>query len=200
MPVSPARYGCRMSKHWKPQTVPLKPSRIRRDPVRLAPAPPPRRELSQAAVREREIRGGIAGVLLVAVTLVVATIGISWATFSRGDPQAAANAGRFGQCYNASGPNCVVDGGTIYVRGQKVQIAGIQAPGIQGARCDAERERGIDAAVQLAELLNKGVVTIAGPTGHAKIIEVDGSDVGEAMIARNLARRDLGEPANWCGK
>lgn len=189
-----------MSKHWKPQTVPLKPSRIRRDPVRLAPAPPPRRELSHAAVREREIRSGIAGVLLVTAALIAAIVGISWATFSRDDPAADARAHRFGQCYNSSGLNCVIDGGTIQVRGQRIAIGGIEAPRIQGARCDAERERGIDAAVQLAELLNKGVVTIAGPTGHAKTVEVDGSDVGEAMIARNLARRDLGEPANWCGE
>jgi endonuclease YncB( thermonuclease family) len=193
-----------MSKHWKPQTVPLKPSRIRRDPVRLAPAPPPRRELSHAAVREREIRSGIAGVLLVTAALIAAIVGISWATFSRDDPAADARAHRFGQCYNSSGLNCVIDGGTIQVRGQRIAIAGIEAPRIQGARCDAERDRGIDAAVQLAELLNRGQVTVAraapGSFGTAaRKVEVNGSDVGEAMIARGLARPDLGEPTDWCG-
>src|SRR5689334_7530370 len=99
-----------MSKHWRPSkaTVALntaqpavKPSRIRREPVRLQAV-----AKAEPVSREREIAGGVVGILLVAAALVTAIIGISAATLFRDDPNAAAEAARFGQCYNAGGPNC----------------------------------------------------------------------------------------------
>ncbi len=35
---------------------------------------------------------------------------------------------RFGLCHSGGGSNCVVDGDTFYLRGDKVRIAGIDAP------------------------------------------------------------------------
>jgi endonuclease YncB( thermonuclease family) len=193
----------RVSKPWKPgrKAVELRPSRIRRDPVRLESNA--RIERAAAVVsREREIWGGVAGVLLLAVALAVLAIGISVATYSRYDAAAAARDARFGQCYNG-GRNCVIDGDTIYVAGERVEIAGIEAPRIQSARCPDERNRGIETAVQLAELLNSGSVAVS-PTfsdvygREVRKVEVDGRDVGLAMIGRDLARRYDGTAQPWC--
>lgn len=197
-----------MSKHWKPRkpTVALRPSqrpsRIRREPVRLE-----QRELdpvkAEANAREREMWGGVAGVLLFAGGLAVLVIGISAATIFHDDRAAAARAARFGQCYN-SGPNCVVDGDTIRVAGRTVAIAGVEAPQIQGARCADERAQGIEAAVRLADLLNSGRVTIGAPFsdpyGRAvRKVRVGGEDVAATLIDAGVAREYGGSSPGWCG-
>jgi endonuclease YncB( thermonuclease family) len=195
-----------VSKHWTPrkQTValePARPSRIRRDPVRLES----KAALRKTVVRtdEQEMLGGVTGVLLFAAAIAVIVIGVSIATIVRNDPAAAARAMRFGQCYNADGPNCVLDGATIRIRGEKSSIAGIDAPQIQGAKCAAERTQGIDAAVKLADLLNSGRVSASGASRDAagrevRKVTVNGEDVGAAMIDAGAARKAGDEPASWC--
>jgi hypothetical protein len=193
-----------VSKHWKPrkQTVELQPSRIRREPVRLDSKA--RVAETEERVREREMWGGVTGVVLFAVALAAAAVGVSAVTILHDDPGAAARAARWGQCYNADGPNCVLDGGTIYVARQKVEIAGLEAPQIQNARCADERSRGIDAAVRLADLLNSGRVTVSGAfrgqDGRVvRKVAVDGEDVGAAMVDADVAR-EPGSDFDWCAK
>ena len=198
-----------MSKLWNPrkQTVALdggaapRVSRIRREPVRkltevdIAKA--------DASKREREMWGGVTGVVLFAVALAMIIVGTAVATVFYGNLDAEAEARHFGQCYNAFGPNCVIDASTIRAGGETVRIAGIDAPSIQDAQCEAERSRGIDAAVRLANLLNSGKVTV-GPasldrTGRdVRSVDVGGRDAGEAMIAMRLGHRD-DSGAGWCG-
>ena len=109
-----------MSKHWKPdkKTVVLspaaRPSRIRREPVQLNPNVParPQRPINY---REIELYGGIAGILVFAALIAAMIIGLAVFTVFRDDPDADVRALQFSQCYNAQGPNCVLDGGTIYV-------------------------------------------------------------------------------------
>lgn len=193
-----------VSKHWKPgrQTLAVRPSRIRRDPVPLESSA--RVKEAEINSREREMWGGIAGVLLFALAIVVVTIGISVATIFHDDPAAAARTAQFGQCYNAQGPNCVLDGDTIYVGGVKVEIAGMEAPRIRDARCSSERDRGIEAASRLADLLNSGRVTASGTfldqSGRdVRSVQVKGHDVGEAMISSGLARSYAGAKRQpWC--
>lgn len=199
-----------MSKHWKPgrETVALRPSRIRRVNApapgsRIRRVPPPVQKKVEPPSEEREILGGLAGVLLVCTAIVALTVGVSVATIFRGDPAAAARAARFGQCYNAPGPNCVLDGDTIEFGGAKLEIAGIEAPKIDGARCSNERERGIQAAVRLADLLNRGKVATAGevaePDGQTRTkVEVNGLDVGLAMVNAGVVQDSADGPGSWC--
>ena len=195
-----------MSKHFTPpaRKAPLKPSRIRRQPVKLVPDAP------AAAVRKpvrlsdtEQMWFGVTGVLIFAAALVVLTVAAAIFTFTRDDPDAAARAARFAQCYNASGPNCVLDGDTMYVAGKKVEIAGITAPQIQGAQCDAERDKGIDAAVQLESLLNSGKVTVSPPSRDfygrvAQTVQVNGADVGQMLMNSGAVRQYDGTNRSWC--
>ena len=187
-----------MSKHWKPgkKTVELnpapRPSRIRREPVQLNPNVParPQRPINY---REIELYGGIAGILLFAALIAAMIIGLAIFTVFRDDPAADARALQFSQCYNAQGPNCVLDGDTIYVDNQRVEVAGIDAPSIADAKCDAEHDRGIAAATELAMILNSGPVTLGEPfrdslTGRTvRKVEVKGRDVAPRMIADDVA-------------
>jgi endonuclease YncB( thermonuclease family) len=184
------------------KTVELRPSRIRRDPIRLEG----NERRTAARSPEQEIWGGVAGVLAIAVLLVVVIVGLGAATIFRDDPDAAAREERFAQCYNAEGSNCVLDGGTIYWAGDKVRIAGMDAPQILGAQCRLERERGIDAAVKLVALLNGGKVTVgpefrdeSGREVHK--VMVDGNDVAKTMISAGSARKPSEtEAPNWCAE
>ena len=194
-----------MSKPFKPgaKSVAVRPSRIRRDPVRV----PTEAELKQAEVdkREREKWRAFGGVIFFAAGIAALAIGISVATYSRYDPAAAAaEAARFRQCYNGANGNCVLDGDTLRVGGQWLEIAGLDAPEIQGATCGEERTRGISAAVRLADLLNGGEVTVGDPFrdqyGRAvRTVQVDGKDVAKAMIAAGVAKSYIGEKRKYCG-
>ena len=197
-----------MSKPWKPgkTTVqleaPARPSRIRRDPVRINSNLPVKRE-RPSNLRERELFGGIAGVLIFGTAIGAGVIALSIFTVFHDDPAADARAAQFSQCYNAEGPNCVLDGDTIYAGGERVQIAGIEVPRIADAKCDREHDRGIDAAVQLALLLNSGPVTLGAVTRDAsgravRKVEVKGRDVALRLIGQGFAR-EAGSSSNWCG-
>jgi endonuclease YncB( thermonuclease family) len=190
-----------VSKPWKPgrQTVELRPSRIRREPVRL--------QAAAAAVprsRERELRMVAIGVVLVAAALAGLVVGVSEVTSHR---QAAAPvSAAFGHCHTSAGPNCVLDGGTFYLAGQKIAIAGLDAPQMHPSRCAQEARIGTDSAVMLRELLNRGPVTLinTGPDrdGQGRLlrkVEVKGVDVATVMIDAGVAR-ELGAagPRNWC--
>lgn len=157
----------------------------------------------QVASEGREIWGGIAGVVLIAVALAVAILGISIATIFHDDSGAADSAGRFGQCLTEYGPNCVVDGDTIHVGGVTVVIAGIEAPAIEDARCSDERNEGIQAAVRLADLLSSGEVVVSpafrdefGREVHK--VQVKGDDVAGKMVGEGLVRRYDGLNRGWC--
>ena len=198
-----------MSKHWNPgadvpalgrsriRREPARPSRIRREPIRLE-----KKEATYS--EEREIAVGVIGIALFAVALVVVIVGISIFTIFKSDPAAeAADAVQFGQCYNSDGRDCVLTGDTIYVDHQRVQIAGIEAPGIVGAGCSQEKDRGIAAAVGLSGLLQSGEVTVS-PTfldeyGRAvSKVQVKGQDVAEKMLNYSFVRRYTGEKQKWC--
>lgn len=145
---------------------------------------------------------GVAGIILFAVVLATVIFGISAATIVEDDPAADARAAQFDQCYNG-GANCVADGDTIYVAGEKVVIAGIAAPRIQDANCSDERSRGIDTAVRLANLLNSGTVTLGtafrDPYGRrVRDVQVRGEDVAQRLLNDGLAREYTGERPNYC--
>jgi endonuclease YncB( thermonuclease family) len=193
-----------MSMHWNPgkEPVTIKGSRIRRDPAqvsRIRRAPPPVAKKVVARTDAEETWFGVAGVLAIAAALVAVIVGISYFTFFRSAPAPATS---FGQCYNSEASNCVVDGGTAFIAGEKVAIAGLQAPEIRGAQCDAERSKGIDAAMRLAELLNSGPVKAGAPFQDelgrtVQTVTAGGKDVGRALIDANLALR-ITKPRKFC--
>ena len=67
----------------------------------------------------------------------------------------------FGFCHAGGGSDCVVDGDTFHLGGEKVRIAGIDSPETHPARCAAEARLGEAATQQLHALLNSGAVTMS---------------------------------------
>lgn len=86
---------------------------------------------------------------------------------------------------------CVVDGDTLWYRGAKIRLIGIDAPETDG-RCAAERELASAATDMLVSILNSGVQRIAfdgeDPYGRALAhIWARAGQIGPAMIASGLA-------------
>jgi endonuclease YncB( thermonuclease family) len=124
-------------------------------------------------------------------------------------PFAARNDGAvrvaFSSCKWGGGTNCVVDGDTFWIGGAKVRIAGIDAPETHDYRCAAELALGDRATAKLQALLNSGAVTMSGIGRDRDVygrllrnVQVNGADVGEAMVGAGVARVYGGGRRSWC--
>jgi micrococcal nuclease len=97
----------------------------------------------------------------------------------------------------------VIDGDTFSMGGQRIRIAGIDAPETRPPRCMEEARLGLAATQKLRELLASGTVTVSGTT-HDKYgrdvreVRVNGQDVGEAMISAGVAREYGSGRRPWC--
>lgn len=103
----------------------------------------------------------------------------------------------------------VIDGDTVVLDGETVRIANIDTPEIKHAQCDAERRLGLVAKAELDKLLASGVIALERgdpSSGRQKdkygrtlgIVSIDGLDVGETLIGRQLARPWTGKRKAWC--
>lgn len=108
----------------------------------------------------------------------------------------------------APGPrdNCVVDGDTIWLGGEKIRLADIDAPEISDPKCASERALGERAKFRLLELVNSGPVTLA-PSGNRdrdrygrllRVVLVNGRSAGAQLVREGLAREWDGARHPWC--
>lgn len=103
----------------------------------------------------------------------------------------------------------VIDGDTVVLDGETIRIANIDTPEIKHAQCDAERRLGLVAKAELDKLLASGVIALERgdpASGRQKdkygrtlgVISIDGHDVGNTLIDRQLARPWTGRRKAWC--
>ena len=158
------------------------------------------------------------GVALIAVVAVGAVAGVTAAAVVRdGGPAAAAMAPpeshgpdgalrrSFGFCHTGGGIDCVVDGDTFWIDGEKIRIADIDAPETHPPRCPREAELGDAATRRLQALLNAGPVTLAVADrdtdryGRKLRVVMRGSrSIGAMLVDEGLARRWTGHREPWC--
>jgi endonuclease YncB( thermonuclease family) len=86
-----------------------------------------------------------------------------------------------------------IDGDTFDLNGERIRVAGIDAPETHPSRCPREAEIGSEATQKLAELLRGGTLWISGNKTDrygrsVRTVRVNGEDVAEAMIGSGLAR------------
>ena len=111
----------------------------------------------------------------------------------------------FGICKSGGGPNCVVDGDTIWYRGSKIRIADIDTPETHQPRCAAEAARGAAATRRLHQLVNAGPFSLQSIARDEdrygrklRILTRGGQSLGELLVEEGLARYYTGGRRSWC--
>jgi endonuclease YncB( thermonuclease family) len=111
----------------------------------------------------------------------------------------------FSLCHTGGGYNCVVDGDTIWFKGQNIRIADIDTPETHEPRCPGELALGNQATTRLHQLVNTGTVSLEpidrdedGYGRKLRIVEVDGVSVGDTLVREGLARWYEGGRRPWC--
>lgn len=111
----------------------------------------------------------------------------------------------FGFCHVGGGTNCVVDGDTLWLGGQKIRVADIDAPETHDPRCAQEQALGDRATRRLQQLLNGGAVSLQAIDRDEdrygrklRIVLVDGRSVGDRLVGEGLARPYAGGRKPWC--
>ena len=98
--------------------------------------------------------------------------------------------------------DCVVDGDTFWIDGEKVRIESIDAPEVKG-RCAGESALAGRATRRLAELLSNRPIEMtrngADRFGRTLArVRTQGRDVGALLVSEGLARPWDGRKAEWC--
>jgi hypothetical protein len=111
----------------------------------------------------------------------------------------------FRYCHTGGGYNCVVDGDTIWLKGQKIRIADIDAPETHDYRCSYEKALGDQATRRLHDLLESGSITLKSVDRDVdrygrklRIVLVDGTSVGDTLVSQGLARYYGKGRRPWC--
>ena len=104
----------------------------------------------------------------------------------------------------APGPrdHCVHDGDTVWLDGEKIRIADIDTPELNG-KCAFERKLALRARNRLVELLNAGPFDISrsGTDRYGRTLAVlhrSGRSIGGQLVAEGLARTWSGRREPWC--
>lgn len=112
----------------------------------------------------------------------------------------------FTMCADETQRNCVIDGDTFRLNGERIRIEDIDAPEIFSPKCSQERALGIQAKQELLHLLNDGRFSVARyysddeDTYGRKLraIERNGGSIGDSLVEKGLARRWNSPERNWC--
>jgi len=112
---------------------------------------------------------------------------------------------KFGYCHTGGGTNCVVDGDTIWLNGQNIRIADIDAPETHEYDCAEEKALGDRATERLHQLVNNGAITLGtidrdedAYGRKLRLVYVDGTNVGDTLVREGLARFYEGHRRAWC--
>ena len=151
--------------------------------------------------------------ILLALWLPSNNGGLAHATFlpwvaepTEQDPEAA----WFLRCTGpaASRYTCVVDGDTIYYRGENIRLQGYDTPELFSPECSEERRMAEQATQMLTDLLNAGPFTLEKPFlsvstdqyGRAlRRLKREGAPLGDQLISAGLAHRyGGGAKQGWC--
>ena len=170
--------------------------------------------------RVRPRRSAGVGLIFVVVLLLVAlmTVATRWQKWGAAGPSGAVTEadlkpsprdkeqGPFALCHGSVRITCVVDGDTIWFKGEKIRIADINAPEISHPQCDSELALGDKARDRLVELLNAGPFSLDKTESRdvdkygrkLRSITRGGRSLGAVMVGEGLAEVWTGRRRDWC--
>lgn len=141
-------------------------------------------------------------------TLTIFAAAISTAALLETPPSYAASSkvSQFRKCDFGRRTTCVVDGDTIWIAGEKIRIADIDAPEISEPKCQSELALGNRATARLIELINAGPFELKAWPGRdedrygrkLRVLVRDGRSLGDILVSEGLARTWSGRREPWC--
>lgn len=183
---------------------------------------PPRKRRRWTDARDYRVRsqrrpGGFVALLII-LPLAVFTVVFVWGgpplagAFQFPKPAVGApdrERASFSRCSGPVRVNCVVDGDTLWYRGEKIRIADINAPEVSEPRCASEARLGARATDRLQALLNEGAFTLGANddgTGRdrdrygrlLRTVTRNGESLGEVLVREGLAEEWNGVRRRWC--
>ncbi|MGI3187422.1 thermonuclease family protein [Nioella aestuarii] len=115
-------------------------------------------------------------------------------------------ANAIGMCGSGPRINCIVDGDTFWLNGEKFRAVGYDTPETTTNLCggNAERQLGQQASRRLMQLFNETQITLLrqGEDRYGRTLAVvrsDGVNVGDILIGEGLARSWPDGCEFWCG-
>lgn len=102
--------------------------------------------------------------------------------------------------------NCVVDGDTFWLGGEKIRVADIDTPEVSQPRCPAEKALGDRATKRFLMLLNAGPFDLSGVGNRdrdrygrlLRVVTRNGRSLGDQLVREGLARTWTGRREPWC--
>jgi len=112
----------------------------------------------------------------------------------------------FTLCHAGGGTNCVVDGDTIWLDGEKIRVADFDTPETHEPKCTAEGDVGVRATRRLHELVNAGPFSVAPISDRdsdrygrkLRVLTRKGHSLGDVLVSEGLARAWTGRREPWC--
>ena len=112
---------------------------------------------------------------------------------------------RFDSCGGGARVTCIVDGDTIWYRGEKIRIADIDTPEVSQPGCAREAELGAAATRRMRSLLNEGPFSLE-PVDRdrdrygrlLRTVTRDGESLGAVLVDEGLAEEWGGTRRAWC--
>jgi micrococcal nuclease len=109
-------------------------------------------------------------------------------------------------CPEGPRDNCVVDGDTFWLAGEKIRIADIDTPEVSEPRCPAEKALGDRATLRLLALLNAGTFDLQQVKSRdrdrygrlLRVVTRRGRSIGGQLVKEGLARSWTGRREPWC--
>ncbi|WP_292896231.1 MULTISPECIES: thermonuclease family protein [unclassified Nitratireductor] len=109
-------------------------------------------------------------------------------------------------CGSGKRVNCIVDGDTLYVNGEKIRVTGFNTPELFSPECAYEKKLARRAQRRFQQLVNSGPFDLRRTSMRdedvygrkLRSLYRDGKPIGDQLIAEGLAHRWRGFRESWC--
>ncbi|MFC5585751.1 thermonuclease family protein [Nitratireductor kimnyeongensis] len=109
-------------------------------------------------------------------------------------------------CGSGKRVNCIVDGDTLYVNGEKIRVTGFNTPELFSPECAYEKKLARRAQRRFQQLVNSGPFDLRRTSlrdedvygRKLRSLYRDGKPIGDQLIAEGLAHRWRGFKESWC--
>ncbi len=143
---------------------------------------------------------------LIAMVTVLLEAPISMEAVALASDTTSKTQAAFKKCGAGSRQACVIDGDTIWLKGQKIRIADIDTPEVSEPKCSSELALGNRATDRMLELINEGPFEIKAWPGRdadrygrkLRVLIRDGRSLGDILVSEGLARTWSGRREPWC--